>query len=201
MSDVAETMPMEGIVIEFVDKSDERLREETCCVGNHAFTKGAPRRPEIRIDGVLMCESHYYQINKFGLEHFKQPGSADLLRQDVIERNRRINAEKERQQKIARARGNQPGFVYYIRMDDLIKIGYARDISRRMRAYPPSAELLAAHPGTEKLEREIHQDFEAFLRRGREWFAPHETLMRRVAEVRSAFGDPSSMAYKYREAQ
>ncbi|NLA65109.1 MAG: GIY-YIG nuclease family protein [Leucobacter sp.] len=188
-------------MIEFVDMSDERMREETCCVGNHAFTKGVPRRPEIRIDGVLMCESHYYQINKFGLEHFTLPGSADLLRQDVIARNKRINAEKERQQEVAKARGNQPGFVYYIRMDDLIKIGYASNIAKRMRAYPPSAELLAAHPGTEKLEREIHQEFKAFLRRGREWFAPMEPLMTRVKEVRSRFGDPSSMAYKYREAR
>lgn len=151
-------------MIEFVDKSDERLREETCCVGDHAFTKGAPRRPEIRIDGVLMCEAHYYQINKFGLEHFKHPGSSESLRQDVIARNRRINAENERQQEIARARANQPGFVYYIRMDDLIKIGYATNIANRMRAYPPSAELLAAHPGTEKLEREIHLEFKTSLR-------------------------------------
>lgn len=188
-------------MIEFVDKNDVQLRDETCCVGNHKFTKGAPYRPEIRIDGALMCEKHYYQINKFGLEHFKLSGSVDLIREDVIARNRRINAEKERRQQVAKARGKQPGFVYYIRMDDLIKIGYAANIAKRMRAYPPSAELLAAHPGTEKLEREIHQEFKAFLRRGREWFAPMEPLMTRIEEVRSRFGDPSSMAYKYREAR
>lgn len=186
-------------MIEFVDKGDAGLLEQTCCVGGHALKPHIPHRPEVRIDGHLMCEFHYYQINKFGLENFQHKGSADLIRQDLIARNRRVNAEAERKAAVAKAKQNQPGFVYYIRMDELIKIGYARDISKRMRAYPPNAQLLAAHPGTEQLEREIHHEFKAFLSRGREWFEPHARLMARIEDVRTQFGNPSRMAYRYRE--
>src|SRR5690554_2780796 len=45
-----------------------------------------------------------------------------------------------------------PGWVYYIRVGDTIKIGFSQDVSQRMRTYPPNAELLAAHPGTLETE-------------------------------------------------
>lgn len=188
-------------MIEFVDKNDASLHSKKCCVGGHDLMKSVPFRPIVKIDGHLMCEAHYFEINKFGLDNFQDQGSAQEMLPEVMARQKRANAEAERRKAVARARANQPGFVYYIRMDDLIKIGYARDISQRMRAYPPSAELLAAHPGTEALERQIHGDMKAFLRRGREWFAPHERVMERISEVRAQFGDPSSMAYQYREAK
>lgn len=91
----------------------------------------------------------------------------------------------------------EPGWVYYIRMGDLIKIGYAVDVAQRMRAYPPTAELLAAHPGTELLEKQIHQQFKEHLARGREWFRPHEDVMGHVASVVARFGDKTHLAYEY----
>lgn len=188
-------------MIEFVDQGDEALHKERCCVGNHKLSKGIPFRPLVRINKVMMCEAHYNMINQHGLDHYTHRRSAEHLIPEVRARNHREAALAAKEKAVSRARRNQPGFVYYIRIDDLIKIGYARDIAQRMRAYPPSAELLAAHPGTEQLEREIHCDMKAFLRRGREWFEPHERVMERVAEVRMRFGDPSAMAYKYREAQ
>lgn len=91
----------------------------------------------------------------------------------------------------------EPGWVYYIRMGDTIKIGYATDVAKRMRAYPPNAELLAAHPGTELLEKQMHQKFKPHLVRGREWFAPADEVMAHVASVVEQFGDPSHMAYEF----
>ena len=92
---------------------------------------------------------------------------------------------------------NEPGWVYYIRMGDTIKIGYATDVAKRMRAYPPNAELLAAHPGTELLERQIHKQFGEHLARGREWFKPADELLAHIASVVERFGDQSHQAYEY----
>lgn len=92
---------------------------------------------------------------------------------------------------------NDPGWVYYIRMGDTIKIGYATDVAKRMRAYPPTAELLAAHPGTELLEKQMHQKFREYLARGREWFAPADEVMAHIASVVERFGDPGHLAYEY----
>src|SRR5690606_26757054 len=76
-----------------------------------------------------------------------------------------------------------PGFVYYIRIEQHIKIGYAIDVAKRMRAYPPSAVLLAAHPGTKATERQMHLEYRRYLDRGREWFKQGEKLMAHIDEV------------------
>lgn len=96
-----------------------------------------------------------------------------------------------------RVPADQPGWVYYIRMGDAIKIGYATDVAKRMRAYPPTAELLAAHPGTTQTERDMHKRFRADLSQGREWFNPSDNLMDHIAGVLEQFGDASGMAYEY----
>lgn len=94
-------------------------------------------------------------------------------------------------------RQNDPGWVYYIRMGDVIKIGYATDVTKRMRAYPPSAELLAAHPGTPQVERDMHKRFSADLARGREWFQESPELTAHIADVVERFGDQSDLSYQY----
>jgi hypothetical protein len=90
-----------------------------------------------------------------------------------------------------------PGWVYYIRMGDTIKIGYSVDVAQRMRSYPPNAELLAAHPGTELVERQIHKRFREHLVQGREWFAPADEIMAHIESVVEQFGDQSHQAYQF----
>lgn len=92
-------------------------------------------------------------------------------------------------------RGN-PGFVYYARMGDLVKIGYARNVSLRMGQYPPNAELLAVEPGSKATERERHGWFTHYLRFGREWFYEGPELVAWIEKVR----DPETLwfhTYEY----
>lgn len=81
------------------------------------------------------------------------------------------------------SRRQAPGVIYYIRMGDLVKIGYTADLRQRVRAYPPHAELLAAHPGTLETERQIHHKFLMHLSKGREWFESHDVLTAHIEEV------------------
>ena len=82
---------------------------------------------------------------------------------------------------------NSPGHVYYLRVGDLIKIGFTTDITRRMNEYPPNAAVLAAHPGTQRTERDMHRKFSAHLARGREWFTPHAELDEHIITVNNKY--------------
>lgn len=89
-----------------------------------------------------------------------------------------------------------PGFVYYLRNGDLIKIGYAKNVFLRMAHYPPNAELLAVEPGSKALERARHGQFNHYLRYGREWFREGPELTEWVDRIR----DPETLwehTYEY----
>ena len=114
----------------------------------------------------------------------------------------RVKMAKSRE-KVAtteRVRGESEleGFVYYIRINGQIKIGYAADVTARMRNYPPGSELLAVEPGTLETERIRHREFCNNLVRGREWFLPSTRLMRHIQNVVEERGDPAALAYKFR---
>jgi hypothetical protein len=73
-----------------------------------------------------------------------------------------------------------PGVVYYIRVGELIKIGYTRDLDQRLRAYPPDAELLATEIGNELIEQAGHAQFGDLLAARAEWFHPGPALLAHI---------------------
>lgn len=181
-------------MIERLWQGDWESKPQTCIIGAHEF--GGLGVPLMYVDGCALCPEHAIEI-----ANAVDSKPADIQLVDALKSQRRREANAAKEAEVLRARGKRnPGFVYYIRMEDLIKIGYAANIANRMRAYPPTAELLAAHPGTVELEKSIHADFRAFLRRGREWFEPHATLVAHIEKVKAEFGDMSKLAYEYRKA-
>lgn len=112
-------------------------------------------------------------------------------------------AARESEQATAReaAKGTQPGWVYYVRVGDRVKIGYSADVKRRMRAYPPGSHLLAAHPGTAQLETEMHQRFAGSRAAGREWFRETADLTEHIGQVVEQFGEPTQHRYHFRTDQ
>jgi hypothetical protein len=84
----------------------------------------------------------------------------------------------------------RPGWVYYVRIGEHIKIGHATNLWNRMRAYPPSAELLATESGDQRLEKARHSEFRAFLDAGREWFRPAPELMAHIEKLGRDPGPP-----------
>lgn len=83
------------------------------------------------------------------------------------------------------------GQVYYLKIDDYIKIGYTKNLKRRMLQYPPNAELLAHNPGTEADERRIHEKFSAYLTSGREWFRDVPEIRRHIENKIAQHGSPN----------
>lgn len=142
--------------------------------------------------GTPMCEKHAWQVFAT-LEALKDSNDKkdqarawydELYRQDVKE-------AKEHQAALESTwkpqRWIEPGWIYYLLVGGLVKIGYTADLERRMKQYPPHSTLLAVHPGTPKLEREMHHKFLHHLSNGREWFSIGDDLTAHIEDVRLRF--------------
>lgn len=120
-------------------------------------------------------------------------GRINDIHREAAERGARAE-EHERLTRQAEHDGlmTEPGTIYYLRVGDLIKIGYTIDIDQRMRQYPPNVTLLATHPGTRETERQMHHKFLHRLTKGREWFSPCDEIDRHVQDVLTQFGDAAA---------
>lgn len=93
------------------------------------------------------------------------------------------------------------GWLYFVRVDDLIKIGYTTNLYQRLRHYPPNAVVLATQPGTMKMEKALHGQFRFALAKGREWFHVRPEIVEHIAGVVAAYGEPSAdLQDRYRDA-
>ncbi len=122
--------------------------------------------------------------------HFERNSEEPRLTEQRLQRTLRERAAEDRRVEAARSRAEMPGWVYYVQVGDRIKIGYAADVATRIRAYPPETKLLATHPGTLTLERDMHRRFQGSRAAGREWYYRHKDLLDHIAEVVRQFGEP-----------
>lgn len=110
----------------------------------------------------------------------------------------RIDAERKSAARVAESRRLHPGWIYYLLVADRIKIGFSKDVKRRLRAYPPDCPLLALHPGTKQLESEMHAKFAGSRAAGREWFLDTPELRGHIKQVIDEFGEPDRARYEHR---
>lgn len=80
------------------------------------------------------------------------------------------------------------GWIYYLRIGDNIKIGYASRLLQRLRQYPPTAELLAAHRGTKVDEKVVHSLLYLHRIAGREWYSQNDEVLTYIAKIVARFG-------------
>jgi hypothetical protein len=83
---------------------------------------------------------------------------------------------------------SRPGSVYIIGFGDYIKIGWSTNVANRVRALqegvPETLVVIAAFPGTQKSERNLHRLFSAHRTRG-EWFRKPRDLIEIVEHYRA----------------
>lgn len=79
------------------------------------------------------------------------------------------------------------GVVYFFEAADLIKIGFSRDLPKRIRTLrdnlPYEGKLLHVVTGTERMEQYFHQRFSADRVRG-EWFKRSDDLLRFIEQLK-----------------
>ena len=77
-----------------------------------------------------------------------------------------------------------PGYVYFLRFRDRIKIGFTSNTLARFQAIPHD-EVIGFLPGTRLNERQCHTAF-AHLREQGEWFRPEDDLLAFIADLNLA---------------
>lgn len=92
-----------------------------------------------------------------------------------------------------------PGYVYYAKIDGLIKIGYAKSVRVRMGQYPPTTILMAVEPGTKKTEYARHKHFAEHLAIGREWFRDVPELRAWIATLLMEYGSVERHTHSWHE--
>lgn len=97
-----------------------------------------------------------------------------------------LRAQRERPQP-----SDGPGFVYYVRLGDRVKIGWTSNVARRMGELPVE-QVLAVEPGSRRLERDRHAQFNHLSAAGREWFTLAPDLLAHVAQLRDQHGVPAN---------
>lgn len=80
------------------------------------------------------------------------------------------------------------GFIYHLRVGEHVKIDWTKNLHQRMRAYPPTSELLGHHYGTKADERALHLQFAAYLAGGREWFRDVPELRQHIEQANRTGG-------------
>ena len=107
----------------------------------------------------------------------------------VIERQQereRTAAEKAKATRLARTNG----FIYYVRLNGLIKVGWSRDVRQRINSYGPQVEVLVVHPGTRDDETNLHRQLKPARAVGREWYEDGPILADFIAKALEQHGPP-----------
>lgn len=138
---------------------------------------------------IRMCEEHYI-LTLHTMAQLFEPGSLIRHISGASEAQRlRWNRENEEAKRRESERRSQlPGWIYYLKVGDLLKIGYATILYDRLRQYPPNITVLAVHPGTRDLETHLHRKFRLHRERGREWYTDAQVIREHISEVNDTFG-------------
>lgn len=89
-----------------------------------------------------------------------------------------------------RGKPGAPGFVYYLRFGDRVKVGYSTDVRTRVQQVP-NDEVLAVEPGDFRVEKQRHAMFADALIPGQlEWFEATPDILGFAGDIRRLYGDP-----------
>lgn len=121
---------------------------------------------------IPMCPDHLNHVTRLTAERRKAEGDAILstLEDAAHGDSREVRNRAQSTGRLPRDCTPREGVVYYVRVGQHIKIGYSKDLNRRMRAYPPDSTVLGVEIGDTELERQRHARFEHHRALGREWF-------------------------------
>lgn len=162
----------------------------------HAVVHRPPKtpmglRPEDRVGKCAWteCDQTYTTRYPVTLCHTHVLLIWSLVDEDARKTGQVVNPPPAATEKLA-ADLDALGWIYYVQVGDKIKIGYTKDLQRRIAQYPPDSVLLAARPGTIRDERTTHSLLSARRAAGREWYLIHDEVLGHIAAVVRQHGKP-----------
>ena len=140
---------------------------------------GCTDRP---LKGEMVCTPHAVQIWARVQAIKGDPLIQNAITESVAEREARMEEDERRRREFGKTHGD----IYYLRVDEKIKIGWSSNLPQRLMSYPPHMVLLCDHPGTRADERDLHRSFKPSRAAGREWYHPTPELLAHIDRVHHA---------------
>lgn len=94
------------------------------------------------------------------------------------------NPESQEPEPVQLKHNDRPGWVYFIRVDGLIKIGWSSYPRQRFKQLRPT-EVLHWLPGTMEDEQQLHRGFRHLRAKGREYYRPDKELLHFIDQLRA----------------
>lgn len=135
-----------------------------------------------------LCLDHLFVAHAMAKRDPNEPAFVDAAER-LLERKATLAVEiheTKKREHLAR----EDGDIYFIRLGEMIKVGWTRDLFQRVKSYGASAELLVSYPGTRSDETNLHRQLRPALAKGREWYEDGKIIAAFIDEALAKYGMP-----------
>lgn len=85
----------------------------------------------------------------------------------------------------------ESGHIYFVKIGDLVKVGWSSRLIERLKQYGASAEVLVHYPATRSDEALLHQQLEPSRAKGAEWYRDDPILRAFLNRALEEHGPPT----------
>lgn len=178
-------------------RADTRIAQlvdwSKCCIpGCDAGSSGSLAwHPKDVTEVIPVCYRHEVIITRQTESRWTEPDylatRQRLSRQRVV---REIEAERKADLQHESA-GAKQGQIYFVRLNGLIKVGWASKLRSRLKSYGASAEILCHFPASRADETHLHRQLRPYLAKGREWYQDCKLIEDVTADYIKQYGQPT----------
>lgn len=148
-------------------------------------------RRDVDLD-LPLCWTHMAIVFKMTAASFAEDRQFIEALADVNERLAARNAREEVAERAA-FMARETGDIYFVRVGELVKVGWTRDLWARLKAYGASAVLLASYPATRQDETNLHRQLTPARAKGREWYEDGAVIAHFIDEALAKYGAPPKL--------
>lgn len=116
------------------------------------------------------------------------------VQREMFAADQRFNdqaAEHSKRRDLGQSDDSPAEFIYFIRQNGLVKVGWSSQIAARLKSYGPNVEILCYYPGTRHDETQLHRQLRPSLAKGREWYHDDELIELFLKDALERHGEPT----------
>lgn len=148
------------------------------CVWNGCGSLRAYRANRDYPKELPLCTGHLFEVWKIAQDSANRRNNREPTKTTIVGGELRTVEQPV----------SQLGWIYFLRVGEHIKAGYASRLLPRLRQYPPTAEFLYAHRGTKAGEKATHSMLYLHRSAGREWYEPHDDVFAYIEQQKARYG-------------
>lgn len=119
-------------------------------------------------------------------------GHPEVMRTTVdIDRELRERAAAREAAEAEKRKADRNGHMYFVRINDLIKVGWTQNLARRFKEYGAGAEVLCHYPAHAGEEAPLHRELKPSRAKGREWYHDNDVLRLHISNAIQRHGHPT----------